>query len=178
MSKPTLLTQRIRLEPLTDAHADVLVELDSDPEVLRHIFGRALSREEVLRDRMPHRTRVDADRRGLGYWVGYADEEWLGWWCLAVDDADERAAELGYRLRRTAWGCGYATEGARALLDHAFGTVGLTRIWAETRTANTGSRRVLEKLGLTEERTDARSCDPLPEWERSEVVYAVTHSPT
>ncbi len=117
LSRPVLTTERLRLEPLTAEHTDLLVELDSDPEVLRHIFGRALPREEVVSTWMPLRVRPDADARGLGYWVGYAGHEWLGWWCLSLDDEDPEAAELGYRLRRTAWGRGYAREGVGPTLD-------------------------------------------------------------
>lgn len=161
LSRPVLHTERLRLEPLTHEHTELLVELDSDPEVLRYIFGRALSRDEVVDTYLPRRTRADADARGLGYWAGYADDEFLGWWCLGVDDQDAHAAlrdgsslassgtaELGYRLHRSAWGRGYATEGCRALLAHAFDTVGLQRVWATTAVANTGSQRILEKVGL------------------------------
>jgi len=178
LSRPVLTTERLRLEPLTNDHTELLVELDSDPEVLRFVFGRALTRAEVVEDWMPRRTRPDADARGLGYWSGFTRTpmpRFLGWWSLAVDDADPAAAELGYRLRRDAWGLGYATEGARALLSHAFGTVGLGRVWAETMAVNTGSRRVLEKCGLRHVLTEVREWDdPLPGAELGEVVYAVT----
>lgn len=177
MPRPTLTTKRLRLEPLTDTHAELLVELDSDAEVLRFIFGRALTRDEVLRTWMPRRTRPDADARGIGYWVGFAGSEFLGWWCLGVDDDDATAAELGYRLRRDAWGCGFAIEGARALLTHAFGTAGLERVWAETMAVNTGSRRVLAKAGLRQIRTEVREWDePLPGSEQGEVVYELTRA--
>lgn len=72
--RPTLTTERIRPDPLTHEHTDLLVDLDSDPEVLRFIFGRALSREEVVGTWMPRRTRPDADARSLGYWVGHERE--------------------------------------------------------------------------------------------------------
>ncbi len=149
--RPTLTTERLRLEPLTHEDTDRLVELDADPEVMRFVSGRGLTRAEVVDTWMHKRTRSDADARGIGYWVGQSSSsgEFMGWWCLGVDDADPGAAELGYRLRRTAWGQGYATEGSLALLEHGFGTIGLTRIWADTRPANTGSQRVLEKCGLS-----------------------------
>ncbi|WP_222847603.1 GNAT family N-acetyltransferase [Nocardioides dongxiaopingii] len=177
LTRPTLRTARIVLEPLTLEHTDLLVGLDSDPEVLRHIWGRALSREEVVGTWMARRTRPDADARALGYWVGHdaTDEpgRFLGWWSLGVDD-DPTTAELGYRLRRDAWGRGYATEGARALLAHAFDTVGLASVWAETMAVNAGSRGVLEKLGLTHVGTEVRRwADPLPGWEQGEVRYEV-----
>lgn len=172
--RPTLHTERIRLEPLTLEHTELLVELDSDAEVLRFVFGRALTRDEVVGTWLAQRTRVDADARGIGYWVGFdvTSEAFLGWWSLNVDDDDPDAAELGYRLRRDAWGRGYATEGARALLSHGFDTVGLERVWAETMAVNAGSRAVLEKVGLRHVRTRIEQWDdPLPGADLGEVDY-------
>ena len=56
--------------------------------------------------------------------------------------------ELGYRLRRAAWGHGYATEGSIALVDKGFAEFGIERIVGWTMAVNTRSRRVLEKTGL------------------------------
>ncbi|WP_246081556.1 GNAT family N-acetyltransferase [Nocardioides litoris] len=180
LSRPTLVTERLRLEPLTTDHTELLVELDSDPAVQRFLRGRALAREEVLAQ-VPRRLRPEADAHRLGYWAGWADGAFLGWWCLipdgpgdAPDDGRPVSAELGYRLRRDAWGHGYATEGARALLDHAFRTVGLDRVWAETMAVNTGSRGVMTKAGLRHVLTEVRQWDdPLPGWEEGEVRYEV-----
>jgi RimJ/RimL family protein N-acetyltransferase len=177
--RPTLRTERIRLEPLTADHTDLLVELDSDSEVLRFVFGRALSREEVVEQHLPRRLRPDGPPRGLGYWAGLSrdDESFLGWWTLAVDDEDPDTAELGYRLRRDAWGRGLATEGSRALLDHAFRTLGLPVVWATTMAVNTGSRGVMSKLGMTHVRTDVQEWDdPLPGAELGEVRYEITRA--
>jgi RimJ/RimL family protein N-acetyltransferase len=174
MSRPVLTTPRLRLDPLTEDHLEQLVELDSDPEVLRHIFGRALTRDEVEQEWLAKRLRPDADARGLGYWAGVADDAFVGWWCLGVDDGDPDAAELGYRLRRSAWGRGYATEGSRALLEHAFGTVGLSRVWGETMAVNVGSRHVMEKLGMRLVRTYVGEWEyPLPGADHGEVVYEI-----
>lgn len=173
--RPRLTTARLTLEPLTDAHADLLVELDSDPEVLRYIFGRALTRDEVVTDHLPRRLRPDGPPRGIGYWAGFEDGVFVGWWTLAVDDRDADTAELGYRLRRTAWGRGLATEGSRALLDHAFRTLGLPYVWATTMAVNAGSRRVMSRLGMHHVRTDVEEWDdPLPGAEPGEVRYEIT----
>ncbi|MFJ8208938.1 GNAT family N-acetyltransferase [Streptomyces sp. NPDC096033] len=56
---------------------------------------------------------------------------------------------LGYRLNRPAWGRGYATEGARALIDKGFTELGVERVTANTMAVNTASRRVMEKSGLS-----------------------------
>ena len=146
MTRPVLSTERLRLEPLVEEHAELLVELDSDPAVLEHILGRALTREESLAA-LPLRMDPDADARGLGLWVGFQDADFVGWWCLLLD-TDPTTAELGYRLPRSAWGRGLATEGARAMLDHGFETLGLGSVWAETRSTNLASRNVLTKNAL------------------------------
>ena len=173
--RPRLTTERLSLQPLTDAHTELLVELDSDPEVLRHIFGRALTREEVLTDHLPRRLRPDGPPRGIGYWVGFEEGAFVGWWTLAVDDGDPCTAELGYRLRRAAWGRGLATEGSRTLLDHAFRTLRLPYVWATTMAVNVGSRGVMTRLGMTHVRTDVEEWDdPLPGAELGEVRYEIT----
>lgn len=162
------------MEPLTCEHTDLLVELDSDPEVLRFIFGRALTREESLRWA---EVRLDpaAGARGLGTWAGFEEDAFSGWWTLQPDGRDHDTAELGYRLRRDRWGRGLATEGSRALLDHALGTVALPRVWAQTMAVNAGSRRVMERLGMQHVRTEVHEWDdPLPGWEQGEVVYEIT----
>ena len=159
---------------MTEAHLDLLVELDSDPEVLRHIWGRALSREESLRHGAK-RIDPEAEARGIGAWAGYEGATFVGWWTLQRDPRDATTAELGYRLRREAWGRGLATEGSRALLDHAFRTLTLPRVWAGTMAVNTGSRGVMEKLGLHLERTVVEQWDsPLPGAELGEVYYEIT----
>jgi RimJ/RimL family protein N-acetyltransferase len=76
----------------------------------------------------------------------------LGWFHLRPRRSDG-VIDLGCRLRRSAWGHGYATEGARALLDKGFTEQGIDRVAAETMTVNLASRRVPEKCGLTSIRT-------------------------
>lgn len=83
--------------------------------------------------------------------------------------------ELGYRLRRAAWGRGYATEGSRALVRKAFTDLGARRVYAETMFVNTRSRRVMEKAGLSFVRVFHEEWDEaLPGAEHGEVEYALT----
>ncbi len=82
--------------------------------------------------------------------------------------------ELGYRPRREMWG-GFAAEGARALVCHAFTNAAVQRVYAETMAVNTGSRRVLEKAGLSFVRSfHVDWDDPIDGAEHGEVEYAVT----
>ncbi|GIJ09516.1 GNAT family N-acetyltransferase [Micromonospora andamanensis] len=194
MSQPVLRTARLLLVPLADRHLDLEVELDSDPEVLRYLFGRARSRDEVVASherRLALADKVD----GLGYWMAFGtdgaapgstppaaedDGEFVGLLMLppahGPDQPDDpTVADLGYRILRRHWRKGLASEASRELLRHAFDTVGQRRVVAQTMTVNTGSRRVMESVGLRYVRTFFPSWDdPLPGTEQGEVEYAIT----
>ena len=180
MARPALETARIRLEPMISQHLPLLVSLDADPEVLRYILVRARSAQEAEDYWGPICSDVAADAVGLGWWVGWSqdDGDFLGWWDLSPCQpvpAHPSSAEAGWRLARRHWRQGYATEAAAALLDHGFGTVGLTQVWAETMAVNEPSRRVMTRLGMRHVRTDHRSWDePLPGAELGEVIYSIT----
>lgn len=173
---PTLTTPRLTLVPLTDAHLDLEFELDTDPEVLRHLYPRPRTREEII---TRHRLRRES-YNGLGYWVGMLDSEPVGWWLLAPsEDPDVMPGiELGYRLLRRHWRRGFASEGAAALLEYAFTTVATDRVLATTMAVNTGSRAVMERIGLQYVRTFdyplAPGEEPLPGNDEGEVEYALT----
>ena len=132
MGRPLLRTTRIRLEPMTSEHLPLLVELDGDCEVLRYILGRARTAQEAQDYWGPVCSDVGADAVGLGWWVGWrsSDDAFLGWWDLSPRRPVPRnpvEAEAGWRLARRHWRQGYATEGALALLEHGFATIGLER---------------------------------------------------
>ncbi len=144
---------------------------------MRYLTGRARSREEVLEEWLPVLTRQVGPRGVLGYWAGFSAGGFAGWWGLNPDPDDERQAELGYRLRRDHWGRGLASEGALALLEHGFQTVGLDRIRAQTMAVNTGSVGVMTRIGMRFARTWVGEWnEPLPGWEEGEVEYAVTRA--
>jgi RimJ/RimL family protein N-acetyltransferase len=167
-----LRAARLTLVPTTAADVALFMGLNSDPEVMRYLLGRASTEEETRAEwaeRLGERT--DASR-GLGYWTGYVDHVFVGWWSASSFASDPSQAGLGYRLIRDAWGQGLATEGGAAMIDHAFTIPGIERVVASTMAVNAGSRRVLEKLGLTQVRTVVEQWDdPIPGWEQGEVHY-------
>jgi RimJ/RimL family protein N-acetyltransferase len=153
MAQPTLCTERLLLVPLTDEHLRFEIELDSDPEVMRYLTGRACSPEEVEQS---HRRRTAAANQvpGLGFWTGFADDEFVGSWTLQPPHGPDQPripgeADLGYRLLRRHWGRGYASEGARELIRHGFQDVGLNRVFAQTLAVNAASRATMASVGLT-----------------------------
>jgi RimJ/RimL family protein N-acetyltransferase len=175
--RPDLHTDRLTLEPVADEHLPLLVELNSDPEVMRFLTGRAATPEETYAEWDRRRTDQTDDRRGLGYWVGFDDASFVGWWSASSFVAEPPRAGLGYRLRRAAWGRGLATEGCRAVVDHAFTVPRIEVVVASTMAVNTASRRVLEKLGMVHVATWHEEWDdPLPGSELGEVGYELTRA--
>lgn len=136
-----LETGRLTLRRFTEADEDDLVELDSDPEVMRFINGgRPTAREEV-RDRiLPTLFEVYARSADFGYWAAQerSTGRFLGWFHfrLPADEPDGGDVELGYRLRRPEWGKGYATEGSRALIHKGFTELG-PNAWSPRRWRST-----------------------------------------
>jgi RimJ/RimL family protein N-acetyltransferase len=142
-----LTTDRLVLRRFTEDDVDLLVELDSDPEVMRHLTGAPTPRAEIADEVLPRLLSHYERHPDTAIWAAHAAGEFIGWFMLRPD-RDTGEIELGYRLRVAAWGRGYATEGAVALLRTAFAGLGLTRVIARTMTVNHASRRVLEKAGL------------------------------
>ncbi len=181
MTQSGLSTQRITLAPLSDEHLEYEIELDSDAEVMRYLGdGNPRTRDEVEES---HRRRIEAGGRvsGLGFWVGFVQERFVGWWLLEpperVDQGPvEGQAELGYRLLRRYWRQGLASEGARELIRHGFEDLGLTRIFAETMAVNAGSRATMTSIGMEYVRTFHMDWgdDTMPGSEQGEVEYAIT----
>jgi RimJ/RimL family protein N-acetyltransferase len=149
-----LATERLTLRPFTADEADLLIELDSDPAVMRYLSGGAATPAEVVHDLVLPSLLAAYDRWDQKFGVFAAEETdsgaFVGWFCLRPErggPTDE--VELGYRLRQDAWGKGYATEGSRALLAKAFTELGVRVVWGETMFLNRASQKVMEKVDMT-----------------------------
>jgi RimJ/RimL family protein N-acetyltransferase len=132
------------------ADFDACLAMNRDPEVTKFIPGPwndPNAHEAFLRQRIQA-----TYGRGLGYWSIFPKDDpdaFLGWILLTSEDAEEPDIEIGWRLKRSAWGKGYATEAAMPVLDHAFRTLGLDRVIADINPHNAASIRVAEKIGMT-----------------------------
>ena len=132
---------------------------------------------------------------GLGHWMAFGtdggargstrppaeqDGQFVGLMMLppahGPDQPDDPGvADLGYRILRRYWRQGLATEASRALLRHAFTTVGVRRVIAQTMAVNTASRGVMAAVGLSYVRTYFPDWeDPLPGSEDGEVEYELS----
>ncbi|WP_431903266.1 GNAT family N-acetyltransferase [Nonomuraea sp. bgisy101] len=176
-----LETERLTLRRLTEDDLDNLFALNNDPEVMRFLNGgKPVPREEIRDVGLPALLAYYDRPGGFGFWAAEekATGEFIGWFHFRPGkDAPPGEIELGYRLRRSAWGKGYGTEGSRALIDRGFTEQGVERVTAYTMAVNTGSRRVMEKSGLTFVRTFFEDWPEAIEGsEHGEVEYALTKS--
>jgi RimJ/RimL family protein N-acetyltransferase len=176
-----LETERLILRRFTEADIDDLVDLDSDPAVMRFISGgrptpRAQIENEILPAYLGYYTRF----AGYGFWAAIerSSGRFLGWFHLRPPHGGAPGeVELGYRLRATAWGKGYATEGARALIRKGFIDHHVRRVVASTLVVHTASRRVMEKSGLKLVRTFYQAWPERIEGdEQGEVEYALSRA--
>jgi RimJ/RimL family protein N-acetyltransferase len=157
VNQAKLRTERIELVPLSDEHFELEVGLDSDPEVMRYLSGAARTREQVTTAHGLRMLTAEAVP-GLGFWVGFVDGQFVGWWLLqpagwGENSLVEGQAELGYRLLRRFWRQGLASEGSRELMRHAFEDLSIDRVFALTMSANTASRATMAAVGLQYVRT-------------------------
>ena len=176
-----LETDRLVLRRFTAVDLDSLVELDSDPEVMRYITGGRPTPPEQVRDELLPAFLAYYERfAGYGFWaaVEKASGQFLGWFHLRPPEgANPDEPELGYRLLRSAWGKGYATEGSRALIRKAFTELGARRVYAETMAVNRGSWRVMENAGMRLVRTFRQPWpDRIEGDEHGDVEYALTRA--
>ena len=152
-----LETRRLVLRRFTMADVDNLASLDADPGVMHFVTGGIpTARDEIENELLPGFLDYYEQFEGYGFWAAIEKTtgEFLGWFHFRPrEEAGPDEAELGYRLHKSAWGKGYATEGSRALISKGFTDFGVQRVAAETMVAHAASRRVMEKAGLTLVRT-------------------------
>ena len=174
-----LETERLVLRRFTPDDVDNLVELDGDPQVMHFITGgRTTPRKEIENDLLPWFLHYYEGGDRYGFWAAIekSTETFLGWFHFRpANGRPSDEPELGYRLRRLAWGRGYATEGSRALIRKGFTELGVRRVVAYTMVVNKASRRVMEKSGLTLVRTFHQEWPyRIPGDEHGDVEYALT----
>lgn len=149
---PTLETERLRLRPLRRGDIDDYAALNADPEVMRHLGGT-----------------WDRGRswRHLAFLIGHWPLGGSGMWALEQKETGAFVGMVGFaepegwpgfelagKLARRWWGYGYASEGARAALTHAFTVLRKNHVISLVRPDNHASIRLVERLG---ERLEGRT---------------------
>lgn len=141
-------TPRLLLRQMTIEDAPLILELNSDPEVLKYLHEPALqsivAAEKVITDII-----LPQYKNKLGRWAVHTkhDNAFIGWCGLKfrpfLDEID-----LGYRFMKNSWGKGYATEAAQHTLDYGFNDLKIKLITGRVHIENAASIKVLEKTGM------------------------------
>ncbi|MGB4843947.1 MAG: GNAT family N-acetyltransferase, partial [Ferruginibacter sp.] len=141
-------TPRLILRQLTIEDAPLILELNSDPEVVKYLHEPTLQSVEqaqkIITDII-----LPQYKNKLGRWAIHTkdDMEFIGW-CGLKHRPELDEIDLGYRLKKQAWGKGYATEAAQHTLDYGFMALLLTTITGRAHVDNAASYKVLEKIGM------------------------------
>jgi RimJ/RimL family protein N-acetyltransferase len=151
-----LTTARLRLRQWRDEDYPAFAALNADPRVMEH-FPKALDREES--DAMAGRIRQRIEKDGYGLWAVevVGQHPFIGYVGLTVPRFEAHftpCIELGWRLAQAHWGHGFATEAAHAACAFAFERLSLAEIVAFTVPANSRSRGVMARLGMTRDPAD------------------------
>ena len=161
-------TSRLRLNPWDDTHTAFLARLAVIPQVMRHIGPGELWGPERV-DEVAAAQRAHWAEHGFGWRAAVEKETGVPVGFIALNFAGEGTAgldaseyEIGWWLEPSQWGRGFATEGALALLDEAFGRLGAPSVVARIQPDNAASLRLAERLGLRREfETTGRVGEPL-----------------
>ena len=168
-------TERLRLRHWRDADREPFAQMNADPRVMQFI-PRCLSRVES--DALAGRIESKIEERGFGLYAAELRESsaFIGFIGLSVPGFQAHftpCVEIGWRIAAEHWNRGLATEGARAVVCHAFDELHLASLVSFTAAQNLPSRRVMEKIGMTHDPSDDFDHPNLPEghWLRRHVLY-------
>ncbi|MCX5157642.1 GNAT family N-acetyltransferase [Streptomyces sp. NBC_00291] len=161
---PELRSDRLLLRRWRESDLEPWAEMNADPEVREHL-GEPLTREQS--DATVALMRAGFDGRGFGWWALEARDTGRFIGRAGLDEVDQdmpfAGVDVGWRLRRSAWGHGYATEAALACLAFGFDSLGLSEIVASTTVHNLRSRAVMRRIGMTRDPADDFEDPSVPE---------------
>lgn len=176
--KPFIESTRVKLRIPVPSDIALLRELDSDPEVMKHLTGGRPSTEEELKatiERIVELSEKFQDK--FGVWLAFdkSTDEFIGWFLFRPDKKnpdDHLNPELGYRLKKKFWGKGIASEVSKVIVDRAFTNYNFESIFAITLKANLGSQGVMKKIGMKWSKDYLE--DQFPGEDKDAVRFAIT----
>jgi len=177
MPRPALplVTERLSLRQVGVEDAAAIQSYRSLAEVHRFMYHAELSVDEWRERIAATWANLDLERDDDALALGIVEQSTgsiVGDVVLFLRSAEHRAGELGYALRPSAQGRGYAVEAARAMLGFAFEQVGMHRVYGRIDARNAASARVLERLGMRREAHFVSNEFIKGEW-TDEMVYAL-----
>lgn len=149
---PVIETARLILKPLTVDDSKSLLEIFSDPEVMRYWNTEPWEGIQDAYDFVDNSNNSMLRHESLVLGVYLKSTGELAGKCMLFSyDKDSKRAEIGFGLGRPCWGKGYISEAGEALIQYGFISLGLRRIEAEIDPNNYSSAKALEKLGFHRE---------------------------
>ena len=152
MNQPYIFTsERLGFRNWTLDDLDEFAAMNADERVMEH-FPFPLTKEDTKA--FIERLQKHYETHGYNYFAVETldNNEWIGFIGMAFQEYETEytpATDIGWRLKPSAWGKGYATEGAKRCLDYAFNVLELNHIIATCTLNNTNSERVMQKIGMT-----------------------------
>ncbi len=146
-------TERLIIREITRADSQVMLELHSDPEVHIYLGNNTITSLDKIEEAIESLIQQYSDY-GVGRWAMISKDtnEFIGWTGLQYVTKEinkhKNFYDLGYRLLKSFWRQGYATESARASVDFAFNTLKAEKIYGMADIGNVGSNKILKRVGL------------------------------
>ncbi len=147
-------TDRLLLRTFTTGDAQLIYDLNEDPEITRYtgdpVWDIEHARQVLEQVILPQYALYNHGRWAVHVKQGHnlPAERFIGW-CGLKNRPERNEVDLGYRFMKSAWGKGYATEAAFACINYGFNNLGLQRIVGRAMPDNIASLKVLEKCGMT-----------------------------
>jgi RimJ/RimL family protein N-acetyltransferase len=149
-----IFSPRLVMRPFLMSDCDQVLEYQSNPDVVRFVpwpvRDAAMVADAITRSLPQDHFEVEGDYLSLAL-VRAEDDQLIGQMNAMFVSAKDQCADIGYVLNPRFTNCGYASEAARALINHLFDTALIRRVTATLDERNVASRRVAERLGLRRE---------------------------
>ena len=150
-------TNRLSFRLLTSIDAELLFELDQDPEVMRHLTaGKLTSREDINKVFIPRMEAYRDPQKGWGLWGVFLKDnnEFIGWVLVRPmeffsNKPEFKNLELGWRFKQSSWGKGYASEATQQVKDVLAMNKDIRAFSATALADNLGSIGVMKRLGMS-----------------------------
>jgi ribosomal-protein-alanine N-acetyltransferase len=172
-------TSRLVLRQWEERDRAPFAELNADPLVMKH-FPAVLAQDQS--DTLMKRCAENLQCDGYGLWAVEvrASGHFIGFVGLAAPAWEARftpCTEIGWRLARSSWGQGYATEAANAVLATAFGPLRLDEVVSFTTTDNLRSRQVMQRVGMMRDASEDFDHPRIPDGPlRRHVLYRLSRA--
>ena len=148
-------TARLSFRLMDENDAELLYELDNDPEVMKHLTrGKVSTMQGIKEVFIPRLNAYRNEQKGWGLWQVNIIEsnEFIGWVLVRpmgfFEQPDFSDLEIGWRFKKMSWGKGYASEAALAIAKAVSEPEEVKSLSATALKDNLGSIKVMEKLGL------------------------------